>query len=291
MEKYQSFDFIKKHDIQNFRGLQNETISHFHNPSGKLYPFYLSCFGITYPTPDYRIKRYPVRGFILEHVVSGKGYIILNGNKYTVTAGDTYLLKSGENCDYFSDEKEPYQKLWVNFSGSFPQQILSLYRLNETVYHGVSLSDVFEKLYALDQISTDISDVHLQAATLLTEMLLRLAKSIEKKEQISKTAMEVRHELTLHMNQPYNLDEMSRKLFLSKSEIIRCFKNAYDVTPYQFLLDLKINYAKTMLENGHSSIKEISEHLGFSSPYHFSETFKRRVGLSPLQYRTHARNA
>lgn len=291
MEKYKSFDFINKHDIQNYRGLQNEIITHFHNPSGKIFPLSVSCFGVTYPTPNYRIQRSPVRNFILEHIVSGKGYILLNGKNYSVSAGDTYLLKSGENCVYFSDDNDPYQKLWVNFSGEFAQKLISLYHLNETVYHNVSLAESFEKLYAIDKISTDISDVHHELATVITEMVLLLAKSIEKREQLSETAIAIRSELSLHLNSAYNLDELSRKFYLSKSEIIRCFKSAYGTTPYQFLLELKMNYAKTMLENATSSIKEIAEHLGFSSPYHFSEVFKKHVGLSPLQYRVHTRNA
>ena len=95
MEKYNNYNIIKNHDIQNFRGLDTEVITHFYNPQGKTRPLWISCYGITYPTPYYYIKRYPVRGFILEHIVSGKGYLIVNGEKHTLIEGDTYLLKSG----------------------------------------------------------------------------------------------------------------------------------------------------------------------------------------------------
>ena len=116
MEKYKSFSSIRKVDIEKFAGLANELITRMENPNAT--PVSISCYGITFPTPDYYIKRFPTRGYILEHILSGKGYVIVNDKKYTVRTGDTYLLKPGQNCEYFSDKEDPYKKLWVNFSGT-----------------------------------------------------------------------------------------------------------------------------------------------------------------------------
>ena len=40
-----------------------------------------------------------------------------------------------------------------------------------------------------------------------------------------------------------------------------------------------------MLENGTLSIVEIANNLAFNNPYHFSEIFKEKIGLSPTEYR------
>ncbi len=285
MKKYETYQIIKKKDIQDFNGLGRELITHFHNPQGKIFPLNINCFGITYPTPDYYIKRFPVRGFILEYVVSGKGYVEIDGKKNTVDAGDVYLLKPGENCEYYADKKDPYQKMWVNFGGEFASRTVALYQLKNNIFKGVSLEKLFEKLFELDKISTDFAVIRFEATSIITEMLMTLAKSVEKEEYLPEVVVSIKNELSAFINKPYRLDELSGKFFLSKSQIIRDFKKAYGTTPYKFLLDLKINYAKTMLENSNASVKEISEHLGFSSPYHFSETFKNRVGVSPSAYR------
>ncbi|MBO4573542.1 MAG: helix-turn-helix domain-containing protein [Clostridia bacterium] len=285
MEKYTTFNIIRQHDIQEYGGLETEIITHFHNPQGRTFPLSLSCFGVTFPTPDYYIKRYPVRGFILEHIVSGKGYVVIDGKKHTVSEGDTYLLKSGENCEYYSDKKNPYKKLWVNFSGEFPRSLISLYQLKDNFYKNVKLDDLFEKLYAIENISTDIALVRFDATAVITEMLMRLAKSIDKLDYMPETAIKIKTALIRSVNKPFSLENLCNELFLSKSEIIRIFKKSFKETPYRFLLNIKISYAKTMLENSMSSIKEIADHLGFSSPYHFSDTFKKHVGISPVHYR------
>lgn len=285
MKKYESFNIIKKVDIQQFKGLQNEIITHFHNPKGQIFPIYISCFGITFPTPDYYVKRAHVAGYILEHIVKGKGYVVVNGNKFTVSQGDTYLLKTGESVEYYSDPQEPYKKLWVNFQGELPSQLVSIYKLRDTVYKDVKLSPLYDQLYKLDEISTDISEIHFEAAGIITQMITALAKSIEDNRFIPKRAILIRNELKYAVNGSFNLDTICEKLFISKSEVIRIFKKSYGVTPYQYLLDLKISTAKSILENGNASINDISEILCFANPYHFSETFKKHVGISPLKYR------
>ena len=289
MKKYENFNIIRQFDVSNYKGLDKEVITHFENPQGLIFPLSISCYGITYPTPNYYIKRFPVRNFILEHIVSGKGYIIINGKKTEVSAGDTYLLKSGENVEYYADPNDPYQKLWVNFNGDFVREMINLYKLRETVYKGVDLCPLFEKLFKLEDISVNFAQIRFEATTLITELLMALAKSVDDAEYLPEIAVTICKELYRQINRPYSLDELSKKLFLSKSEIIRYFKNAYKLTPYQYLLNSKMNYAKTMLQNGTYTVKEIAEHLGFYSAYHFSNTFKQREGLSPTEYRKQIR--
>jgi AraC family transcriptional regulator len=72
---------------------------------------------------------------------------------------------------------------------------------------------------------------------------------------------------------------------MSVGRFIKAFAAAFHTTPYQFLLDLRIDRAKSLLVTTSSSITEISVVVGFSTPNHFSTAFKRRVGVSPSTYR------
>ncbi len=285
MKKYENFNLIRKDDIEQFGGLDSEVSTHFLNSVEKSYPLSSTCYGITYPNPNYYIKRFPATVFVLEHVLSGKGHVIINGKKHTVTAGDTYLLKPTENCEYYADKTDPYQKFWVNFKGPLVQELVSLYQLQDSIYKGVDLSPNFEKLFKLEQISTDLDIIHFELAAVITEMLTLLAKSKSSVKQVSQIAITIKNTLEYSVNKPFSLDKLSEELFVSKTELIRQFKKAYDTTPYQYLLDLKINHAKIMLDNNTHSVAKISSFLGFSTPYHFSEIFKRKTGFSPSSYR------
>ena len=65
----------------------------------------------------------------------------------------------------------------------------------------------------------------------------------------------------------------------------KTFKKLYGVTPIEYLLSIRIAYAKRLLENG-SSVTETAEMCGFSDLYYFSKAFKLREGVSPSRYRS-----
>lgn len=276
-------------DVLEVQGTHNERIIQFSAVDAASLPLYVSFCGITYPTENYHIKRFPVRGFILEYVVGGQGYVVVNGKKHTVSTGDSYLLKIGENCEYYADKNKPFQKMWVNVFGSFAHDIVDLYQLKATVYKNTDLTDLFERLYAIEKISTDLSVVHLKISAIVTEMFLRLAQSNAQRQDASNVAKQIHHELIMSVNKPFRLEEISEKLYLSKSELVRQFKKYYGVPPYQYLINLRITHAKNMLVFGDWSITKISDLLCFADPYYFSNVFKKHVGLSPLQYRKSVR--
>lgn len=67
----------------------------------------------------------------------------------------------------------------------------------------------------------------------------------------------------------------------------RCFKRETGVTPADYLLDLRINYAKKLLAEGGNvrmRVSDIALHSGFYDSHYFSRIFKKRVGMSPSEY-------
>lgn len=64
----------------------------------------------------------------------------------------------------------------------------------------------------------------------------------------------------------------------------KLFVQQYNVTPKQFIIDLRINKAKHLLSEGNLKIAAIAEECGFSNPYHFCRTFKLRTGDTPSSY-------
>lgn len=82
-----------------------------------------------------------------------------------------------------------------------------------------------------------------------------------------------------------NLESLARLAQMSVATFIKAFRAAFHTTPYQFLLDRRIDRAKTLLSSTKMSITEISAAVGFSTPNHFATTFRQRVGLTPRDFR------
>lgn len=92
-----------------------------------------------------------------------------------------------------------------------------------------------------------------------------------------------------YMNENYtagiSCTELSKLINMDKFGFIRSFKAQTGKTPYEYLLDLKIEKAKKMLRLNGYSITEISMLCGFSSHSHFTSTFRKKTGVSPTEYR------
>lgn len=88
-----------------------------------------------------------------------------------------------------------------------------------------------------------------------------------------------------HYQENYSLQDIARIANLSPYHFIRIFKAQTGKTPYEYLLDIKIDKAKTMLKDAALNITEISYLCGFNNLNHFGKVFKRKVGVSPSAYR------
>ena len=79
-----------------------------------------------------------------------------------------------------------------------------------------------------------------------------------------------------------SLEGLASTIHLSIFHFSRLFKNTLGVSPYQFVLQLKIEYAKRLIRQKHP-IGDIAYKLGFTDSAHFCNAFKKITGQSPLQ--------
>lgn len=71
----------------------------------------------------------------------------------------------------------------------------------------------------------------------------------------------------------------------SAADINSAFKEHFGKTTFQYVRELKIKKAKTMLFKTRFPVTHIAEELGYSSPANFATAFKSVVGLSPNEFR------
>ena len=64
----------------------------------------------------------------------------------------------------------------------------------------------------------------------------------------------------------------------------RLFSDAYGISPKEYLIRRRIDYAKTLLRSGQFAVSEVARLSGYAEPCHFSREFTRRVGVSPVKF-------
>lgn len=63
------------------------------------------------------------------------------------------------------------------------------------------------------------------------------------------------------------------------------FRKHYGTTPYEYLKEMRLNYALFLLKNSEYDIRSISEKVGYRHSGHFARLFKNIYGLTPKEYR------
>lgn len=87
-----------------------------------------------------------------------------------------------------------------------------------------------------------------------------------------------------HYNQKMTIELLAGRASMSKFSFIRLFKHFTGYTPMNYIIRLRMQKAKEMLERTNASIKCISAEVGYDNPFYFSRLFKKLEGMSPEKF-------
>ena len=251
-------------------------------------PFQNAVVGITYPFPDYGITRTEQsKTTILEYVLEGEGDIYAGGKHFRAVAGDVYLLRAHEAHSYHSAPKAPWKKLWINYTAEYISPYLDAMEIGTGVFRCPEAKKYFERA-SLAVLSGDSREEVCRAVTNAVHSLIFCIRDTQRGSEAD-DAHRIRHVLDDSLDAALSLDDLSLQLHISKSNIIRIFKKSFGITPYEYLLEKKIEAAKLLLSGTRLSVAEIAERLCISDAHYFSTLFYRRVGMRPREYRRNPR--
>ncbi|PAU71371.1 helix-turn-helix transcriptional regulator [Vreelandella alkaliphila] len=86
-----------------------------------------------------------------------------------------------------------------------------------------------------------------------------------------------------HLESDMSLDDICQAAHLSKYHFLRLFRQHYGITPHQYVINCRINAARTALDAG-APLNEVALRFGFADLSHFNRRFKRIYGMTPHQY-------
>jgi len=91
------------------------------------------------------------------------------------------------------------------------------------------------------------------------------------------------------MNTQENIEEgipaLLRLTGFSHGHLCRVMKEYYNMTPIQYITNLRMLYASNLLLNSDLDILTISMRVGYTSLSHFITTFKKQFSVSPSKFR------
>lgn len=88
-----------------------------------------------------------------------------------------------------------------------------------------------------------------------------------------------------HLEDNLSLPHLASLVGYSPDHFARLFKRAFRVSPYQYILERRVERAKSMLRTHSHSIAEVALLCGFASQAHLHAAFRARTGLTPGAFR------
>jgi len=129
--------------------------------------------------------------------------------------------------------------------------------------------------------------------SLSTQIVFQLIRDlstdpISTNEKVGKDNPYIREAVNL-MHQYYStsisINDISNLIYLSPYHFKRVFKEHTGQTPHRYLMNIRIEKAKELLERSEYSIEDTARQCGFVNAGHFAVAFKRSTKLSPSEYR------
>ncbi|MHC0614215.1 helix-turn-helix domain-containing protein [Komagataeibacter oboediens] len=88
-----------------------------------------------------------------------------------------------------------------------------------------------------------------------------------------------------HLAEPFDLDCLAALYGMSRFHFSRLFRTTTGQTPSGWFMQRRVQKASEMLRKTNLSIIEIALRIGYDSPSHFAQVFRRVTGVSPRNYR------
>ncbi len=230
--------------------------------------------------------------YVIGFIEKGKRYLSCKNKEYNIQPGNLLLFNprdnhtceqiDGKTLDYrcINIQPEIMRKAVFEITG---KNYLPYFTL-QVVFHNELVSLLKELHQMIMQGEKDFRKEEI-FFFLLEQLIEEYAEreSVPDDTEQSAETKAVCDYLEKYYMKNITLDDLSRLTGYSKYYLLRSFTKQKGISPYSYLETIRIDKAKKLLENGVLPV-DAGFQTGFTDQSHFSNFFKRFIGLTPKQY-------
>ena len=233
--------------------------------------------------------------YSIHFILSGAGFIQYEGHKTVrVKAGELFfLLPYNKKITYYADRQKPWCYCWLNFSGNITD-ILSKLNINiqsPTIKpsNGKEIKDIFYNMFTSSERYYNFSNFI--CSTTVNNLLFALLRNTEsiktKKKYSSHIDIAQKYVEANYQNPELTMEEVAKHCALNPTYFSKLFRQKTGVTFSAYLIDFRVRTAASLIHQGLYSVRELSESVGFSSQYYFSNQFLKMYQQKQLLFLQH----
>ena len=246
----------------------------------KFLPVYVNSYANNYEQKLWQYKN----GSFVNHVIlilSGKGFVEINGQRFYFEAGDIFFFKSDIPV-FYGPESETLTTRFFTFNGLACKSLFELYDIPEyKIFKNTRIANLISEFCHLAE--KGLSDEVLSAK--LYDFLVEFCNSIKGNAQPKSLEIALDY-IKKNLFKDISINELCEASLTSRSTLFKHFKNHLGVSPVAYINNLRIDNAKSYLESmPNEPIENIANEVGFTSTSYFIEIFKSITGTTPAKFR------
>lgn len=231
--------------------------------------------------------------YYLVFISSGKGEFCSSLTEPAhIQEGTCFFLFPGIWHKYRPDQRSGWEEYWVGFNGAYIRQLMQskfidIHKPYIEIGPNKDLLVLFQKM--ADAVKASFVGYTQQIAGITLQLLGAIyahGQGVQTEQSpVEKAITKAKFLLQESLEKPVDLPEIARQLPMGYSAFRKHFKTVTGLSPHQYLLNLRMDRARELLETTLLSVEQISEQTGFDCIQYFSTLFKKRMGISPVTYR------
>lgn len=214
----------------------------------------------------------------LTYCVEGEMRYIYRGVEYTLNSGDAILYPCGAVRKRLAgDAPALYASFNVRFSEEFVPEVDGVLRKSVR-------SDTVQILESLRKTHSSLGEGREEkAAALFYYLYYQLVETAKENEHPH--IKHIKRYIAAHLSERITLAEIAEAVHLVPHYCCSLFSKYEGIGIVDFILQRRIDLAKSLMITASMSLSEVAERVGFSDYNYFSRTFKRIEGITATEYR------
>lgn len=293
----------------------------FHTTGFNCFPGFVIPVSVTEGLSGLK-EREAIEYFKVIFIKNGSCHFILNEKEFILTGASTICLNEKDEIKFQEVSEDMVKILW--FKPSAVNSIFTLELLSNPVrqlsmtegqdmyflmqflpdaapslkilsLHTIDSTLIEHKLQLLKDLLTkqDTGFWPCRSRSYLFEILFCLARQEEEEElnpiqpynAYSRLAVNVIYYLQSSYNQKITIEQLAEEFHTNRTSLLSDFKKYTGQSVNQYLIQLRLTMASTLLRDTTLTIDEICDRTGFHDISYFSKVFKKKLNLTPSEYR------
>lgn len=276
-----------KHEI-----LKHET----YYASKNEYDINLRYCGYETCAPDFRMNAHVRSEYLIHYITSGKGFFTCGSQTFSLNQHDIFMIRPSQISSYETDSDFPLSFSWFAIAGEKAEQHVSMLGFFEDcpVRKLPPRYSIDEHIHLLvEHLNSPGYHSEFEIQSILYSIMSNMEQAYSHSTHYRKNSQTVtfvhvkraKSYIKCNYIYPITVTDVAKHVGLERSYLSKIFHQCTGNTLQKYLLNVRIQRSKFLLERTDYTIKEISFSVGITDEYYFSRIFRQVTGIPPSQYR------